>query len=61
MFGFVNGRFLDGRCPHEKNQTCRAERVPSGLNILRINEVDYRDFLHRWVSWMQAAGLAQAA
>lgn len=61
MFGFVNGRFLDGRCPHEKKKTCRAERVPNGLNILRINEVDYHDFLHRWVNWMQDSGLAQAA
>lgn len=61
MFGFVNGRFRDGPCPHEKSQTCRAERVASGLNILRIAEDDYRDFLQRWVGWMQNAGLAQAA
>jgi hypothetical protein len=61
MLGFVNGRFLDGRCPHEKSKPCRAERVQNGLNILRINEVDFRDFLRRWVIWMQESGLAQAA
>jgi hypothetical protein len=61
MFGFVNGRFRDGWCRYEKNQTCRAERVPSGLNILRINEVDYHDFLHRWVNWVQDSGLAQTS
>lgn len=61
MFGFVSGKFKGGPCPHQQEQTCRAERVPVGLNILRISEEDYRDFLRRWVDWMQGAGLAQAA
>lgn len=59
MFGFVSGKFTGGPCPHQHNQTCRAERVPVGLKILRISEEDYRDFLRRWVEWMQGAGLAK--
>ncbi|MGR3591826.1 MAG: hypothetical protein ACU0B9_20235 [Limimaricola soesokkakensis] len=61
MFGFVNGKYTGGTCPHQQDQTCRAVRVPVGLNILRISVEDYRDFLRRWVDWMQVAGLVQAA
>ena len=60
MFGFVNGKFKSGPCPHKQDQDCRAERVLTGLNILRVSEEDYREFLHLWVDWMQNSGLAQA-
>lgn len=61
MFGFVSGKFQNGLCPHDNEKPCRAERIPSGLNILRISERDFRNFLHNWVSWMREAGIAAEA
>lgn len=61
MFGFVNGRFGKGLCPHDNEKSCRAERVPNGLNILRIGEREYYEFLRKWVDWMREAGIAAEA
>lgn len=61
MFGFVCEKVNKGPCPNDNTQNCRAEKVPDGLNILRIGERDYYEFLHRWVDWMRKAGIATEA
>lgn len=47
MYAFVSGKY-EGRALVK-------------LNILRIAETDYRDFLRRWVAWLSEAGIAQRA
>ena len=30
-----------------------------GANILRISEINYRDFLRKWVAWLERLGIAR--
>ena len=50
MFAFVSGRYPD------RDFT----RPPDRLNMLRIAEADFRDFLRAWVGWLSASGLSRA-
>ena len=60
MLAFVSGRFADGVCPNAAGKQCRGERGSlTGVNILRISEHDYLDFLHRWVKWLVEAGISR--
>lgn len=47
--------FVSGWCP-DRDFT----RPPERLNILRITEADFRDFLRNWVGWLSASGLSRA-
>lgn len=35
------------------------EKKLIGANILRIREVDYRNFLRKWVAWLERLGIAK--
>jgi hypothetical protein len=48
MYAFVSGRFDD-------------KDALIAVSVLRISEINFRQFLHRWVSWLQASGFALAA
>ena len=62
MYVFVSGKFDSGPCPHLPNAACRGEQGPLiALNFLRIAETDYRAFLELWVSWLEEAGIVNAA
>jgi hypothetical protein len=50
MYAFVSGKY-EGK---EKTELVH-------LNILRISEADYRQFLHKWVDWLKSSGLGQLA
>jgi hypothetical protein len=48
MYAFISGKFDD---------TDKEKLLY--LNVLRISEVNYRNFIRRWVSWLKSSGLAQ--
>jgi hypothetical protein len=50
---FVSGTFNDGVCPNKEETSCRGIRGDlKSLKILQISELDYREFLKRWVAWI---------
>lgn len=60
MLAFVSGKFANGVCPNKEGKECRGIRGNlTAVNILRINESDYRDFLRRWVSWLGETGISR--
>lgn len=57
---FVSGKFANGFCPNSEGKECRGIRGDlSAVNILRISESDYLEFLRRWVSWLGDTGISQ--
>lgn len=47
-------------CPTcHRVEHARIKVAATGVNILRISEDCYIDFLRRWVSWMTASGIAK--
>jgi hypothetical protein len=53
MYAFVSGKYDE-----------RSKERPKPLiavNFLRISEVDYYDFLRRWVAWLRETGIAGAS
>lgn len=49
MYAFVSRRFASDR------------REISGLNVLRISEANYLDFLRKWVAWLKSSGWNELA
>jgi hypothetical protein len=49
MYAFVSGKFNDDAKP--KELLC--------LDVLRISEINYREFIRRWVTWLKTSGLAR--
>lgn len=59
MLAFASGKFAQGLCPNLKGAKCRGVRGELvALNILRISEEDYRDFLNEWAAWLGETGIA---
>lgn len=59
MFAFVSGKFGKSKCEHA-DADCRFGRGGlEGLNILRISENDYRQFLESWVAWLENTKIAK--
>jgi hypothetical protein len=53
MYAFVCGKY-------DQESKERSKRL-TAVNFLRISETDYRDFLRRWVGWLQDTGIARAS
>ena len=49
MYAFISQKY-EGPCD---------QRRLVGANILRISEAHYRDFLRRWVAWLQQLGISE--
>jgi hypothetical protein len=49
MYLFVSGRYLEGDPKKELIE----------LNLLRISESNYRNFLRSWVKWLQRSGIEE--
>lgn len=47
MFAFASGKYDRGNTPHRL----------VGLNVLRISQSDFEDFLREWVRWLQISGI----
>jgi len=47
MFAFASGKYIN---KHEL----------AAVNLLRISEADYFDFLRNWVAWLQKTGIQDA-
>ncbi|WP_223476569.1 hypothetical protein [Oricola indica] len=62
MFAFVSGKTgKHGPLCDGLNQECKHARPPiESLNILRISETDFVEFLYRWAAWLDDAGLSEA-
>ena len=53
MYAFVSGKY---------DQESKEKPKPlTAVNFLRISEIDYRDFLRRWVYWLLDTGIARAS
>lgn len=57
MFAFVSGRFGRRICKYADEECPNSMGSLESLNVLRIHEDHYRDFLHQWVDWLEATGL----
>ena len=53
MYAFVSGKY-DG-------SSKESLKSLTAVNFLRISEVDYYDFLRRWVNWLRESGIARAS
>ncbi len=53
MYAFVSGKY-DG-------SSKESPKPLTAVNFLRISEVDYYDFLRRWVNWLRETGIARAS
>ena len=49
MYAFISGKY----------EGAGEEKKLVGANILRISEVNYRAFLHKWVAWLERFGIAK--
>jgi hypothetical protein len=49
IYAFISQKY-EGPCD---------QRKLVGANILRVSEAHYRDFLRRWVAWLQQLGIAE--
>ncbi len=52
MFAFVSGKYGKPKCEHAETACRFGMGNLEGLNILRISETDYRQFLEEWVAWL---------
>ncbi|MCC6948959.1 MAG: hypothetical protein IT539_14435 [Bradyrhizobiaceae bacterium] len=50
MYAFVSGKFADSDREEVK-----------GLNVLRISQANYHDFLRKWVAWLKSSGVDELA
>lgn len=53
MYAFVSGKY--------DHYAAESPKPLIGVNFLRISEIDYREFLRRWVVWLQDTGIAKAS
>ena len=53
MYAFVSGKY------DQENKD--LPKPLTAVNFLRISEIDYRDFLRRWVVWLRDTGIARAS
>lgn len=53
MYAFVSGKYGKPKCQHADAECRYGLGMLEGLNILRVSEMDYRDFLHDWVKWLE--------
>lgn len=58
MFAFVSGKYGKSKCEHAEADCRFGMGELEGLNILRISETDYRQFLEAWVAWLEATDIA---
>lgn len=61
MFAFVSGKYAKPKCQHAEADCRFGMGKLEGLNILRISETDYRQFLEAWVAWLGATKIAKMA
>lgn len=61
MFAFVSGKFGKSKCEHADADCRFGMGELEGLNILRISENDYRQFLEEWVAWLEDTKIARLA
>ncbi|RAP39495.1 hypothetical protein BYZ73_20205 [Rhodovulum viride] len=59
MFAFVSGKYAKPKCQHAEANCRFGMGKLEGLNILRISETDYRQFLEAWVAWLGATKIAK--
>ncbi len=53
MYAFVSGKY---------DESSKERTKPLiAVNFLRISEVDYYEFLRRWVNWLRESGVAHAS
>lgn len=53
MYAFASGKYDE--------QSVQRPKPLKAVHFLRISEIDYRDFLCRWVGWLQDTGIAREA
>lgn len=59
MFAFVSGKYAKPKCEHAEADCRFGMGKLEGLNILRISETDYRQFLVAWVEWLAATKITK--
>ncbi len=59
MYAFVSGKYGKPQCQHAEGECRFGIGELERLNILRISEERYREFLGRWVAWLAETKLAK--
>ncbi len=52
MYAFVSGKYGRLKCEHAVGECLNGPSDLEHLNILRISESNYRNFLVKWVTWL---------
>lgn len=60
MLAFVSATYPKYPKGHIFEGRRDTSQPPVELNVLRITEAGFRDFLARWVDWLKASGLSQS-
>ena len=61
MYAFVSGKYGKPKCQHAEGQCRYGPGALERLNILRVSEADFRDFLREWVAWLEMTKIARQA
>lgn len=61
MYAFVSGKYGKPKCQHAEAECRYGLGALEGLNVLRISETDFRDFLRDWVAWLVRTKIAKQA
>lgn len=58
MYAFVSGKYGRLECKNGEGKCPSGLGDLEGLNILRVKEGDFRDFLTKWVDWLRTSNIA---
>ncbi len=61
MYAFVSGKYGKPKCQHAEAECSYGLGMLEKLNILRISETDFREFLREWVTWLETTKIARQA
>ncbi|APE44552.1 hypothetical protein BOO69_14880 [Sulfitobacter alexandrii] len=61
MYAFVSGKYGKPKCQHAEADCRYGLGALERLNVLRISETDFRDFLREWVAWLVRTKIAKQA
>lgn len=61
MYAFVSGKYGKPKCLHAETDCRNGLGALEGLNILRVSETDFRDFLRAWVVWLEETKIDRQA
>lgn len=61
MYAFVSGKYGKPRCQHAEAECRYGLGALEGLNVLRVSETDFRDFLREWARWLVRTKIAKQA